>query len=156
MEEPQRKHVDACTVAAIEHTGPYDHLPRVYHRLFAWAREQGVTPTGQPFTIFHAPPGSLDWEDARFEVCLPVPPGTDGTDEVTVKTLPGTDVLAVEVTGPYSEIPAHYAELAAWLDWQTVAVAGPPREVYHVHPGPDGSGDPATFRTEIQFPVADA
>lgn len=156
MEEPQRKRVDARTVAAIEHTGPYDHIPRVYHRLFAWAREQGVTPEGEPFTVFHAAPGSLDWDNARFEVCLPVPEGTEGSDGVRVRTLAAIDVLAVEVTGPYSEIPAHYAEFAAWLDWQTVRAAGPPREIYLVHPGPDGSGDPATFRTEIQFPVAEA
>ena len=56
-------------------------------------------------------------------------------------------------TGPYSEIPAHYAEFLAWIDYEGATIAGPPREVYLVHPGPDGSGDAATFRTEIQFPV---
>jgi effector-binding domain-containing protein len=52
-------------------------------------------------------------------------------------------------------MPAHYAEFLAWLDIEGETPAGPPREIYIAHPGPDGSGDPETFRTEIQFPVSD-
>jgi effector-binding domain-containing protein len=72
---------------------------------------------------------------------------------VQVKELPATEVISTVVTGPYSEMAAHYTELLSWVDYEGLEVAGPPREVYLVHPGPDGSGDPKTFRTEIQFPI---
>ena len=97
----------------------------------------------------------MNWASGHFEVCLPVPKGTQGSGGVSVKDLPATDVLAVVVQGPYGQMPAHYAEFLAWLDVEGEAPAGPPREIYLVHPAADGSGDPKTFRTEIQFPVSD-
>jgi len=154
MEAPQRKHVGPQTVAYIEHTGPHSEIGNVYHKLYAWAREAGVKPTGHAFTVFLAPPDEVNWQAGRFEVALPVPKGTVGAGEVRVKDLPATDVLSTVVEGPYGEMPAHYSEFLAWISVEGAAVAGPPREVYLVHPGPDGSGDPKTFRTEIQFPVS--
>ncbi|HUT36867.1 MAG TPA: GyrI-like domain-containing protein [Planctomycetota bacterium] len=155
MEAPQRKHIGPQTVAFIEHKGPYGDIGRVYQRLFGWAARAGVRPAGPAFTCFLEPPDKLDWAAGRFEVCLPVAKGTAGAGGVRVKELPATDVLAVVVQGPYSEMPAHYSELLAWMSVEGEAPAGPPRETYLVHPGPDGSGDPKTFRTEIQFPVSD-
>ena len=108
---------------------------------------------GPAFTVFLEHPGDINWDAGGFEVCLPVPQGTAGSGEVTVKQLPAADVLAVVVEGPYEHMAAHYSEFLAWVSVEGAAVAGPPREIYLVHPGPDGSGDPASFRTEIQFPV---
>lgn len=153
MEAPERKQIAPMAVACIEHRGAYADIGRVYGRLFAWARQAGVAPAGAAFTRFLEPPGQLNWASGRFEVCLPVPPGTQGSGQVQVRDLPATTVLAVVVQGPYSEMPAHYAEFLAWLDVAGEEPSGPPRELYIVHPGPDGSGDPRTFRTEIQFPV---
>ena len=153
MEAPQRKHIEARTVAVLEHAGSHEEIGAVYHRLLDWAREAGVEPAGRPFTVFLESVDELDWGSSRFEVCLPVPEGTAGSGEVAVRTQPAADVLATVVEGPYSEVPAHYTELLSWIDYEGVEVAGPPREVYLVHPGPDGSGEPKTFRTEIQFPI---
>jgi len=155
MDAPQRKSVDALTAACIVHEGAYGDIGSVYHQLYAWAKAAGVAPTGQAFTVFLASPADLDWTSGTFEVCLPVPQGTEGTDEIDIREFPATDVLSVLVQGPYSELPAHYAEILAWAAWESVTVAGQPREIYHVHPAADGSGDPAAFRTEIQFPIAD-
>jgi len=150
VEEPQRKSLEAQTVAYIEHIGPYDQISHVYHKLFAWAQEAKVEPAGPAFTVFLEPPDQLDWASGRFEVCLPVPEGTEGSGEVQVKTLPPTEVLSVVVEGPYREMPAHYSELLAWLSVEGTSPAGPPREVYLVHPG---SPQPQVLKTEIQFPV---
>ncbi len=155
MEAPNRKHIGPQYVAFLEHRGPYDEIGAVYGRLFAWAGRAKVRPAGQPFTRFLEPPDKLNWASARFEVCLPVPNGTEGAGEVRVKQLPATDVLSVVVQGPYTEMPAHYSEFLAWLAVNGETPTGPPREIYIVHPGPDGSGDPSAFRTEIQFPVSD-
>jgi effector-binding domain-containing protein len=155
MEAPQRKHVAAQTVACIEHKGSYDEIGRVHHQLFGWAHRAGVTPVGPAFTCFLAAPDKLDWTASRFEVCIPVLKGTAGGGHVRVKGLPATDVVSVVVRGPYAEMPAHYPELLAWMSVEGETPVGPPREIYLVHPAADGSGDPATFRTEIQFPVSD-
>lgn len=153
MEEPQRKHIEAMTVACLHHEGSHDDIGSVYHKLYAWVKENGIEPTGAPFTVFAEPVDALDWEQSRFVVCLPVPEGTAAFSNVTVKTLPAVDVLATVVQGPYSEIPAHYTEFLSWIDYAGVEVSGPPREVYLVHPNADASADPAAFRTEIQFPI---
>jgi effector-binding domain-containing protein len=153
MEEPRRKHIAAQTVACLVHQGSYDSIGSVNGKLFGWAGSQRVRPAGQPFTVFLEAADEMNWAQARFEVCLPVPAGTAGSGGVTVKTLPAAEVACVVVQGPYSEVPAHYTELLSWLDYEGLTVAGPPREVYLVHPGPDGTGDPKSFRTEIQFPI---
>jgi effector-binding domain-containing protein len=153
MEAPQRKPIGPQTVAFLEHKGSYDEIGRVYGRLFTWARRAGLAPAGAAFTCFLEPPAALNWAAGRFEVCLPIPKGAQGSAGVRVKDLPATDVLATVVQGPYSEMPAHYAEFLAWMSVNGETPAGPPREIYLVHPGPDGSGDPKSFRTELQFPV---
>jgi effector-binding domain-containing protein len=154
MEEPQRKHIEPQTVAGLEHTGAYGEIGSVYHKLRAWARRTGVKPTGPAFTVFLQPPNELNWQAGSFEVCLPVPAGTATSGDVRIKHLPAAEVLSVVVAGPYSEVPAHYAEFLAWIDIEGATVSGPPREVYLVHPGPGGTADPQKLRTEIQFPVA--
>jgi effector-binding domain-containing protein len=153
MEEPRRKRIEAQTVACVVHHGSYDSIGTVYGKLFGWAASQRVRPAGQPFTVFLEAADGMNWQKARFEVCLPVPEGTAGSGGIEVKMLPAAEVACVVVQGPYGELPAHYTELLSWLDYEGMTVVGPPREVYLVHPGPDGSGDPRTFRTEIQFPV---
>ncbi|NQT50444.1 GyrI-like domain-containing protein [bacterium] len=153
MEEPQRQHIYARTVACIHHEGSHDDIGSVYRRLFAWAKDNAMEPVGSPFTVFSEPLDALDWKQSRFTVCLPVPVGTAAGGEVAVKDVPAVDVMTAVVRGPYSEIPAHYTELLSWIDYGQFDVAGPPREVYVVYPAADGSGDPATFETEIQFPI---
>ena len=155
MEAPQRKHIAAQTVACIEHKGPYTDIGRVHHQLYGWAHRAKISLAGPAFTCFLEPPNQMNWASGRFEVCLPVARGTQGAGEVRVKELPACDVLSVVVLGAYSDMPAHYSEFLAWMDVEGEEPAGPPRETYIVHPGPTGSGDPRTFRTEIQFPVSD-
>jgi len=155
MEEPEKKEIPAQVVIAVEHTGSHDEIGRLYHRLHQWAKRHQVKVKGYGFTIFHSPPGEFDTETALFEVCLPVesPPGPE--QEIMVKQLPACTVAWVRVKGPYSEIPAHYTEFLAWLQAQGWTVAGPPREVYIVHPDARGRGDESEFVTEIQFPIKD-
>ncbi len=150
MERPKRKTLQAQTVACIEHVGPYGEIGQVYHKLFSWAQQARVEPAGQAFTTFLEPPDQIDWNAGHFEVCLPVPEGTEGSGEVRIRTLPATEALSVVVEGPYSEMPAHYSELLAWLSVEGTSPAGPPREVYLVHPG---SAKPEELKTEIQFPI---
>lgn len=151
MEAPTVKTIPAMTVVCVNHQGPYDQIGEVYQELFAWASSKGVKPAGQPFTLFTSPPSELDWNSARFSVCLPVDASVEGDAKVTRQELPETKVASVTVEGSYDKIPAHYTELLAWMDNDGLEPAGPPREIYHVSPA--DTDDPKSYRTEIQFPV---
>jgi effector-binding domain-containing protein len=151
MEEPTVKALPARTVIAMDHHGSYDDIGGVYRALHRWAGEHGVTPTGKGLTVFVDPPERFDPRSARFEVCLPVEGAVEGDAEVTVKELPACEVASVTVTGPYGEIPAHYTEMLAWLDYRGWQVGGQPREVYRKRPA--GAGAPGDYETEIQFPI---
>jgi effector-binding domain-containing protein len=155
MEEPTRKKLEPMTVICRQHQGSYDEIGGVYGELYEWARSNGVNTAGDGFTVFLSPPSELDWNSALFEVCVPVESAPEGHPDVSVKEIPGCAVASAVVKGPYSEIPAHYTEMLAWLSTMGLAVAGPPREVYLKRPGADGSGDPEEFLTEIQFPISD-
>jgi effector-binding domain-containing protein len=155
MEALEKKIIPAQTVISIQHTGAYDEIGAVYHKLHQWAAKHAVRAAGSGFTIFLISPNEFDPASALFEVCIPVEGTVQGDAEVKVKKLSAMSVAASQVKGPYNQIPAHYTEMLAWLDAQGWEVVGPPREVYVKRPQADGSGDPSQFVTEIQFPVAD-
>lgn len=155
MDEPIKKRVEEHTVISIRHMGAYKDIGAVYRRLRNWAKQKGVKVTGNGCTIFHEKPTEFDAASSVFEVCLPVEGTPQAEGEVEVKTLPGGTMACTIVTGPYSEIPAHYAEMVAWLDYEGWEVAGPPREVYIKTPSTSGKSNEQDLVTEIQFPVKD-
>ena len=151
MEAPDRKQCPAQTVIAIEHRGSHDDIGGVYRQLMEWAKTKGVGVTGPGLTIFLSPPEQFDPQSGVFEVCMPVAAAPEADGEVKVKELPACTVACTTVTGPYSEIPAHYTEMLAWLSMEGLEIAGPPREVYIKHPGSVCCDKELV--TEIQFPV---
>jgi len=153
MLAPEQKTVEAQTVITMTHTGSHADIGAVYRELHAWAMSHNVSVLGPGLTIFHCAPNEFVAESAVFEVCLPVPSGTEGDTRVTVKSLPSHTVAAIRVTGPYRQIPAHYTEMLAWLTADGLEPSGAPREVYIKRPAADGTGDPNAFVTEIQFPI---
>lgn len=153
MQELAKRKVPELTVIAMEHTGAHGEIGAVYHELYGWARQNQVKLSGSPFTIFLDPPSEFDPGSARFEVCMPVAVAPKADAKVKVKKLPAVTVAVGTVKGPYSQIPAHYTEMLAWLDAQGWEIDGPPREVYVKRPDAEGKGDPKQFVTEIQFPV---
>lgn len=65
--------------------------------------------------------------------------------------LPATDLAATIHYGPHDDIDVTYGRLATWTHSHTLTVAGPVQETYAV--GPRDNPDPATWRTEIAWPV---
>ena len=153
MEEPTRKELDAATVISVAHQGSYDEIGSVYREIYDWAGKHGVDIRGDGLTVFLSPPNEFDWQSALFEVCLPVQGDVEGDARVTVKDLPECTVASVVVKGPYSEIPARYSEMLAWISANGWEITAPPREVYISRPDAKGKGDPNEFVTEIQFPI---
>ena len=155
MDAPQRKKVPSQTAISLKHSGRHDEIGGVYHELYEWAGARKVQVTGSGLTIFLQAPNEFDPNSGLFEVCLPVKAGAKGDGRIAVKELSGCTVASVVVKGPYSQIPAHYTELLAWLSAEGWEIAGAPREVYIKRPSRSGKPDPSQFVTEIQFPIKD-
>ena len=153
MDQPIRKELDGETVISIRHQGSYDEIGDVYRELYKWAGDHGAKTKGDGLTIFLGSPTEFDWKSALYEVCIPVEDAPEGDSRVTVKELPSCAVASVLVKGPYSDMPARYAEMLAWLSAEGLEVTGPPREAYIVRPGTQGGDNADELVTEIQFPV---
>lgn len=65
--------------------------------------------------------------------------------------LPGAELAVVVHSGPHDDIDVTYGRLGAWVVGHALTVAGPVHETYSV--GPHDDPDPATWRTEIGWPV---
>jgi effector-binding domain-containing protein len=155
MNAPEKKTIPLQTVISMQHQGSYAEIGKVYHELREWANKIGARPAGHSFTLFLTPPNEFDPASSLFEVCMPVQAAVAAGGKVKVKKLPSCTVAAIRVKGPYSEIPAHYSELLAWLSAEGWEVTGPSREVYIKHPDAQGGGNPKEFVTEIQFPISE-
>jgi len=155
VDQLEQKKIPAQTVICLEHMGTHGQIGLVYHELNAWAKKNSVKGSSAAFTVFLDPPNEFDPNSGRFEVCLPVAAAPKVDGKLKVKSFPACTVAFSRVKGPYSQIPAHYAEMLAWIDAQGLEIAGAPREVYLRRPDVKGKTDPSEFVTEIQFPVAE-
>lgn len=155
MEEPQVKEIPEQTVISLHHEGSYDGIAEVYRELYERAEKAGLKVVGKGYTVFHTSPSELDSSTARFEVCLQVEGKAEVGGAMTPRRTPPITVCSSTFKGAYSELPARYAEIQAWISAKGYEVIGPPREVYIWRP-PKGAG-PGTYSgelvTEIQFPI---
>lgn len=153
LSAPELKDIPAQRVISMEHKGAYEEIGDVHRRLAAWATERGVRVAGKGRTYFLDAPREGIPEAARYMVCLPVEGDVEGDEDVKVQNLPAKKVYAYQHQGPYSQIPAKYAELMAWVSVQQYQVVGPPFEVYLKAPRADGGVAPEECLTEICLPV---
>lgn len=106
--------------------------------LFALAAEQGLSPQGAPFGIYHGPVSET--EDGPVETCLAVSGRADGQGEIEAKQLEGGQAACVVITGEqchYPELLAAYDAAADWIQKNGFESSQPPREVWYTGPGPD-------------------
>ncbi|MBO1750357.1 MerR family transcriptional regulator [Actinotalea sp. BY-33] len=140
--------VPATTVAAVE--GDVAH-----HDVMAWyagaiAELDAVvdTPTGVPGGLFD----NALFEDGRGHALLYRPTARPPhTGRVHPATLPAVELAVTTHVGEHHDIDVTYGQLGAWVVATMLTVAGPVRETYLV--GPRDSPDPASWRTEIGWPV---
>lgn len=92
------------------------------------------------------------FEDGRGHVLvfLPVPEPPE-VGRVHPATLPPVELAVTTHVGEHDDIDVTYGRLGAWVVSNLLAVAGPVRETYLV--GPRDASDPASWRTEIGWPV---
>jgi DNA-binding transcriptional MerR regulator len=142
------RQVPATSVAAIEADVELADVLSWYAGAAAELDAAVAHPTG--------PPGGL-YEDALFTtgrghvlVHRPTAQPPRG-GRVRPLTLPAVELAVVTHTGAHDDIDVTYGRLGSWVVEHALAVAGPVRETYLV--GPRDTPDPATWRTEIGWPV---
>ena len=118
-------------------------------RLQALALDRGLTVTGDPFGIFHAPVN--EESQGPVEVCLPVDALIEHTAETRSYRIAGGQHAAVSVLGEETDFPAvlaAYDSVCAWVERHGYRLAGPPRETWSAVPWGD---EPAVMT--VSFPV---
>jgi effector-binding domain-containing protein len=117
---------------------------------FGVLMEHGVKTGAQ----WAGPPFILSPEDCEGEfeitVCMPVAPGAEGGEAVTVEEVPGGAVAATVHVGPYKGVGQAYVALQKWMTDNGRRPAGMAREVYLNDPD---SVPPEQLMTEIDWPV---
>jgi effector-binding domain-containing protein len=144
------KEIDPVTIASVRGTIPtYGDVGMLYGELFGHLGQHGIHPAGPPLAIYHDP--EYREADVDAEAGVPIDADAPASGRVSVRTLPGGSVATCIHRGGYDTIGQAYTALMAWIERNGYAVAGPNREIYLR--GPDDSGEPDGYVTEVQFPV---
>jgi DNA-binding transcriptional MerR regulator len=148
------KKIEPQLVAAIRRVIPnYGGIGQLYGELFAHLGQRGGRPAGPPLAIYHDP--EFREQDADVEVAAPLAAPLPGSEQVSVRELPGVEQAASMVyQGTYENIGGAYNTLLAWTGTNGYRIAGPCREVYLR--GPESGPDSSSYVTEIQVPVEKA
>lgn len=116
----------------------------------------GITPTGQPYTIFYD--SELQDHNMDIETVIPVDTSIDteieleGGRKLVAHTAEKINqVAAVVHQGSYDDFEAPYAAIGQWIEENGYKIIGASREVYLQ--APSETQEPIT---EIQYPIAKA
>jgi effector-binding domain-containing protein len=149
--EIEVKELRPRSTIVIRGTGSPSKLPALFPEflgeLFGYLGGIGVEPAGGPFgRYFEFREDSID-----FEVGVPVPAPLAGRGRIEPSELPGGSVAVTWHIGPYERLHEAYAAVESWMREHGRESAGPMWEVYHSDP--EREPDPATWRTELFWPV---
>jgi effector-binding domain-containing protein len=142
--------VPAATVAAIRATVGRDEVLDWYADAMAELDQalRALEPTGPRGGLYD----NALFTDERGEAVVFVPvaePPAEG--RVHPFTVPAVELAVTVHDGPHDDIDISYGALGTYVTEHALAVAGPVREYYLV--GPRDTGDAASWRTEIGWPV---
>ncbi|MDN3358756.1 MerR family transcriptional regulator [Actinomadura sp. DC4] len=148
--EVELRAAPATTVAAIRATVGHDAVLGWYAEAMA---ELDTALGGSPRT---GPIGGLYdnelFTEERGEAVVFVPVAEPpATGRVHPFVVPGAELAITVHRGPHDDIDITYGALGTYVTEHALAVAGPVREYYLV--GPRDTGDAASWRTEIGWPV---
>jgi effector-binding domain-containing protein len=147
------KKVDRQTVVSVRDVIPtYGDVGRLFGEVFGYLGSQGVNPIGPPLAICHD--SEYREKDVDMEAAVPVAGKVPGNSRVKLQEPPTVAQMACVVHhGDYSTVGQAYNAVMAWVDKNGYRITDCNREVYIKGPG---QGDPASYVTEIQFPVEKA
>lgn len=154
MIEVTVKQTEPMSVAYASMQGAYAQIPAALGRVYGFAAQSGLIPTGMPHAVYYTAPDAGPESEALWEVWAPVAgePAETAPDAsgLGIKRVPAKLVASAMHKGPYETIEPTYRELAQWVADEGYAMAGPPEELYYSDPAVT---PPEEYLTEILFPV---
>jgi effector-binding domain-containing protein len=146
------KKVEAQRVASLRDTIPtYSDVGQLFNEIFGYLFQQKAQFAGPSIGIYH----DMEYreKDVDVEVAVPLANSVAGTKRIKVHELPSVKQMACTIhKGPYEMIGDAYRAVMTWVDINGYEFSGPNREVYLE--GPGQGKDPASYVTEVQFPIA--
>ena len=121
--------------------------PQLFHELFDFVFQNGITPAGPPFCLYH----SYTEERTDMECGVPVAPGTKGTGRITEGRLPGTKVIKATHVGPYDRLVETYNMIVSFAKEKDYKLDMRMWEYYLNDPNEEK--DPSKWETEINWPI---
>jgi AraC family transcriptional regulator len=119
-------------------------------KTFPYALQNGLAIAGRPFVRYSdVGPGLMTMETGTV-IAAPAP----GAGEIEPITLPGGPAAVAVHMGPYDKLQDTYAAMERWMQAHGVRAAGAPWESYITDPAEHP--DPATWRTDVFWPIAEA
>jgi len=124
-------------------------LSECFGKLFAHGAKAGLPIAGWPVARYLSVGPGL-W---TVEAAMPLSTAVAGEGEMESGTLPaGPAALGIHA-GLYDQLPETYAAIEKWVAANGVRTAGAPWESYVTDPAQHP--DPADWRTEVYWPIAD-
>lgn len=145
------KKVEAQRVASLRDIIPtYSDVGQLFNEIFGYLFQQKAQFAGPSIGIYH----DMEYreKDVDVEVAVPIANSVAGTERIKVHELPAVKQMACTIhKGPYDTIGDAYRAVMTWVDINGYKFKGPNREVYLE--GPGQGKDPASYVTEVQFPI---
>ncbi len=152
IEPPVITQTPARITAVIRFTIPRAEIRQVmgpgYTELMAVVQAQGIG-SGEPWFSHHF---RMDPETFDFEIGVPVTAPVIATGRVQPGTLPAASVARTVYHGGYEGLGDGWGE---FMDWIAASGLSPRDDLWESYrSGPGSSNDPATWRTELNRPLA--
>ena len=139
-----------CKSARCPHAEVAQTLGQILPAIFGHATAEGIAMVGPPTTLY------VEWGPgmATIEAGMPVAAGTQGKDDILVRTLPAGNAAITIHTGSYDGLGDAHAAMETYLHEHGLERDGPLREVYLTDPGE--VPNPAEWKTQIVWPLRGA
>jgi AraC family transcriptional regulator len=138
-------------VLAIRQEATPDGIDAAFDQLVpvidAYLEKQGIERAGPPMALFH----DYREDHVDLEVAVPVGGPAEGEGRIEARELPGGRAAVATHKGPYETLGKVHEALDAFAH-ERGGHGGVARQVHLVGPGDDP--DPATWRTEVVYPLA--
>jgi AraC family transcriptional regulator len=149
----EKRHLDAMPILFTRLRAAQHELSKAIGegagKTFPYAQRIGAAIAGHPFTRYLSTGPGL----YSIEVGVPLAAPAPGEGDVEAGFLPTGPVAVAVHAGPYEQLSETYAALERWIEANGFRTAGPPWERYITDPGEHP--DPANWRTEVYWPIAE-
>lgn len=138
--EVQTKAIDSHYIVSVTQNVSIENLPvfidTSIKKLLVYARQQGYTSAGAPYSLYHGPVNPQD--NGPVEVCLPVNETPEPQSGIQAHEMPGGQFALVTLRGTQCDFPdilQGYDAVCDWISLNGFKMVGPPQEIYLSQPG---------------------